>query len=201
MNKETQSIVQLIRSDMIGFAVSGKVGKSKLQPRIAQVLSASGYDVDREDMSGFFPAGLPAWRDKTTGAIVATTARRRIDLVIRKHGSVVCLIETESDLNDLREHGVSGRSDHYDVFSMARSAAGAWFDSYKSLERMAAAAWYATGRREDALADLRSDLAEDHNPARLGLILVTGSSRALDRRILSPRLKSLGANLVSVTAR
>ena len=76
--------------------------------------------------------------------------------MIRKQGSVVCLIETESDLNDLREQGVSGRSGHYDVLSVARRDDGTWFHSYKSLERMAAAAWYATGHREVALADLKS---------------------------------------------
>lgn len=201
MNEETKAILKLIRSGTAGISVSGKVGKSKLQPRIAQVLTAAGYDVDVEDMSGFFPAGLPAWRDKSNGQIVETTARRRIDLVIRKQGSVVCLIETESDLNDLREQGVSGRSDHYDVFSLARRADGTWFDSYKSLERMAAAAWYATGHRQAPLAELKSDLPEEHNPSGIGIVLVTGSSRAMDRRILAPRLKSLGAYLISVVAK
>jgi hypothetical protein len=38
--------------------------------------------------------------------------RRSIDLVVRKRADVVALIETESDLNDLREKGVSGRSRH-----------------------------------------------------------------------------------------
>ena len=145
MKDEANSILQLIRSGTASMPISGKVGQRLLQPKIAQVLSASGYDVDVEDTRGFFPPGLPAWRDKQTFEVVPTSGRRRIDLVVRKNEEVVALIEAESDLNDLREHGVSGRSGHYDVFSIASQADGTWFDSYKSLERLAAAAWYAEG--------------------------------------------------------
>lgn len=143
-------------------------------------------------------AALPAWRDKQSFDVVATPGRRRIDLVVRRNAELVALVETESDLNDLREHGVSGRSGHYDVFSIAGRSDGTWFHSYKSLERMASAAWYATGRSEEALQQLKSEALEAHNPLGLCLVLVTGSSRGLDRRILAPRLKSLGASLVSI---
>ncbi len=201
MDCDVSDVVRLIQEAVSNIPIHGKVGQRFLQPRIAQVLAAAGYDVDAEDKLGFFPPAHSAWRDKTTGAVVATSVRRRIDLVVRKAESLVALIEVESDLNDLREDGVSGRSGHYDVFSVARRADGAWFDSYKSLERMASAAWYATGRSQAALEDLASDNNRDHNPLSIGLILVTGSSRASDRRILDPRLHALGACLISVVTR
>lgn len=200
MNEDANSIIQLIRRGTANIPVQGKVGQRLLQPTIAQVLTAAGYDVDVEDTRGFFPPGLPAWRDKQSFEIVATPGRRRIDLVVRRNEEVVALIETESDLNDLREHGVSGRSGHYDVFSIAGRAGGTWFNSYKSLERMASAVWYATGRSQATLQELKSEAQEAHNPTGICLVLVTGSSRTLDRRILAPRLKSLGASLVSVLA-
>ena len=200
MNEDANSIIQLIRRGTADIPVQGKVGQRLLQPKIAQVLTAAGYDVDVEDARGFFPPGLPAWRDKQSLEVVATPGRRRIDLVVRRNEEVVALIETESDLNDLREHGVSGRSGHYDVFSIGRRSDGTWFHSYKSLERMASAAWYATGRSQATLQELKSEAQLVHNPLGLCLVLVTGSSRGSDRRILAPRLKSLGASLVSIRA-
>lgn len=200
MNDEASTILQLIRRGTEMILVQGKVGQRLLQPKIAQVLTAGGYDVDVEDSRGFFPPGLPSWRDKQSFEVVETRGRRRIDLVVRRNEEVVALIETESDLNDLREHGVSGRSGHYDVFSIAGQADGTWFHSYKSLERMASAAWYVTGRSQAMLQQLKSDAQEAHNPQGICLVLVTGSSRVLDRRILAPRLKSLGASLISVRA-
>ena len=201
MKRDVSEIVGLIQECVSKIAIDGKRGQRVLQPQIAQVLTAAGYDVDVEDKLGFFPPALAAWRDKSSGAVVATLGRRRIDLVVRKAESLVALVEVESDLNDLREHGVSKRSGHYDVFSVARRADGAWFDSYKSLERMASAAWYATGRSQEALEHLGSDSSQDHNPLGIGLILATGTSRASDRRILDPRLHALGACLVSAMAR
>jgi len=65
---------------------------------------------------------------------------------------------------------------------------------------MASAAWYTTGRSQTTLQQLKSEVQEAHNPLGICLVLVTGSSRALDRRILAPRLKSLGASLISVRA-
>lgn len=201
MNDESNAVLQLVRSGTASIPINGKVGQRLLQPRIAQVLTASGYDVDIEDTRGFFPPSLPAWRDKQSSEVVVTSGRRRIDLIVRRNEEVVALIETESDLNDLREHGVSGRSGHYDVFSIAGRADGTWFHSYKSLERIAAAVWYSTGRSQAALEQVRSDAPDAHNPQRICLILVTGSSRALDRRLLAPRLKALGASLVTIVAR
>lgn len=201
MKYDVSEIVSLIQEGVSNIPIVGKVGQRLLLPRIAQVLTAAGYDVDTEDKLGFFPPAHSAWRDKSTGSVVATSGRRRIDLVVRNAGSLVALVEVESDLNDLRDDGVSGRSGHYDVFSVARRADGAWFDSYKSLERMAAAVWYATGHSQAALEALASDSRQDHNPLGIGLILVTGSSRASDRRILDPRLHALGACLISLVTR
>jgi len=121
------------------------------------------------------------------------------------------LIEIESDLNDLVQSDVKRRNDHYDVASIGCSADGQYYNSYKSLERMAAAAFYfcryktvglypdpATGVAE--LTALRSNDPADHNPLQLPLFLVTGTCRTGmpidDRSILEARLKSLGAELI-----
>lgn len=76
------------------------------------------------------------------GEEIPTRARRIIDLVVYRSGSPVALIEAESDLNDLVNSGTTRRNGHYDVASIGRSANGANFNSYKSLERMASAAFY-----------------------------------------------------------
>ncbi len=201
MFTETKRVEDLIRTGTADLRVTGKIGKSLLQPRIADVLTKAGYDVDVEDLRCFLPGGLPVWRDKADGKVVATPGRRRIDLVVRNEERVVALIETESDLNDLRETGVSGRSGNYDVFSIAQTAKGGYFHSYKSLERMAAAAWYAAGKSQSGLERLTSDAATDHNPLGIGIILVTGFSRSVDRAVLAPRLASLGAKLISLIQR
>lgn len=201
MKPEIQQIEDIICEGTMDLGVHGKIGQRLLQPRIAQLLTCKGFDVDVEDTRGFMPAGLPAWRDKSSGQVVDTPGRRRIDLVVRHGGEVVALVEIESDLNDLRELGVSRRSGHYDVFSIARSARGEWFDSYKSLERMATAVFNAAGRSMGDLEKLTSDTPAEHNPLGVGILLVTGSSRSLDRRVLAPRLGSLGARLISLVER
>ena len=198
MQAEIESIV---RECTQSLSIHGKCGESVLKPTIKSFLSRSGFEVDAEDTRMFLPAGAPVWRDKESLEVVPTPGRRRVDLVVRREGQVVSLIETESDLNDLREHGVSSRSGHYDVYSIARNGAGKWFDSYKSLERMAAAAYYASGGTTSALENIRSDLQSEHNPQHLALFLITGLSRALDRRILEPRRSSLGARIISVIER
>lgn len=187
----------LIRESIQSLAVAGKCGKSILQPRVAEYLSRNGFDVDIEDRRVFLPACMPVWRDKDSQRVEKTTLRRRIDIVVRQNARVVALIETESDLDDLREYGVSRRRGHYDVYSIARGASGSWFHSYKSLERMAAAVFYASGGTLAGLEQLHSDLIDDHNPQHIALFLVTGRSREADRRILSPRARSLGARIIS----
>src|SRR6056297_794301 len=96
---------------------------------------------------------------------------------------------------------VNRRSAHYDVFSIARGAGGECFDSCKSVERMATAAFNAAGRSMDDRKKLTSDTPAEHNPLGVGILLVKGSRRSLDRRVLAPRLGSLGARLISLVER
>lgn len=193
-------INSLIRHAVRDVPVNGKIGQKVLQPLIAEALMGQGFNVDVEDKLGFMPSGLAAWRDKEDFQIVPTPGRRRIDIVVRNANEIVALIETESDLDDLREVGVSRRSGHYDVASIAKNTAGDYFSSYKSIERMAVAAYCSRARSVFGLEQLCSDAPEDHNPTGIELILVTGRSRAMDRRILKPRLASLNADLISVVA-
>jgi len=194
------ALEDIIRSAVRGYPVGPKSG-NHLHRHLHGRIMAAGLDPDFEDSRGFLRPGEAVWRDKHSGKVVETAGRRRIDLVVRDGSRVIALIEVESDLNDLRETGVSNRSGHHDVFSIARNADGAWFDSYQSLERMGAAAFHAAGGTRDALERLSSNDPAAHNPAGLGLFVVTGFSRSRDRRILAPRLAALGARLISVVER
>jgi hypothetical protein len=189
--------------------VSGKSGKELLQPTLAIALREAGYTVDVEDQGIFLRAGMPVWRSKDDSTIEATRGRRRVDLVVYSGSAAVALIETESDLHDLRSVGVTRRRGHYDVWSIAKTAGGEYFHSNKSLERMAAAAFYwhmfhSTGRYPSPdeavqlLESIHSDDALQHNPGGLRLFLISGICRAGDRPILEPRLQSLGAQLACV---
>jgi hypothetical protein len=190
--------------------VDGKVGKRLLQPSLAVALRSAGYAADEEDQAQVLKPGMAVWRSKDDNSVVPTRGRRRVDIVAYKDAQLVALIETETDLNDLRESGVTRRNGHYDVFSISRNAAGNHFHSYNSLERMAAAAFYwhalqTTGHYPSpdngtrSLEVLRSDRPADHNPGRCALFLVSGSCRAQDKGILQPRLESLGATLVCIS--
>ena len=127
--------------------------------------------------------------------------------MVYKNRDLVALIETESDLNDLRVDGVTKRNGHYDVASIAKTKDGTHFNSYNSLERMASAAFYwsvlrGTGRYPSPLDAVRmlegvmSDDSKDHNPGQVPLFLVSGLCRRQDPVILSRRLESLGAQLI-----
>jgi hypothetical protein len=190
----------------------GKCGESDLKPAIATSLENLGFDVDTGDKRKFLRAGMHVWRDKETGNVILTRSRRIIDLVIYKEERPVALIEVESDLNDLAHFGVKRRNGHYDVASIGCTASGEYFNSYKSLERMAAAAYYFYRYKTDgtypdpitgigALNTLRSNDPASHNPLRLPLLLVAGTCRTGspidDRKILEQRLKSLGAELIA----
>jgi len=194
-----QSLVVAVKECVGALKVSGKCGKSILQPTIQNHLTRLGFEVDDEDRGRFLGARLPGWRSKDTRDVVVPVRRLKIDLVVRQNGKVIGLIETESDLDDLKPAGVSGRSGHYDVYSIARNTKGEWFHSYKSLERMAAALWYDAGLTEDALSSVQSDDPAIHNPKGLDCILVTGRCRPADREILTPRLTSLGATLITAS--
>jgi len=195
-----------------GIRVIGKTGKGLLQPSLATFLRAAGFDCDEEDRLSFLQSGMPAWRSKDNWEVVPTHKRLLIDIVVRQHSAILGLIETESDLDDLRTSGVTRRNGHYDVASIAKNSEGKFFDSYKSLERMAAAAFYCNlsqvngryptlGEAVGALEALNSDEPSDHNPGGVPLYLVSGSCRPQDPLILAPRLRSLGAILIPVTTR
>ena len=205
-------IGEIIQTALVELSVVGKCGQSIPQPKIASALTHAGYDADKEDSGVFLRAGMPVWRSKDTGEIAVTKARRKIDIVVRQNDRPIALIETESDLNDLRNKGVTRRNGHYDVHSIARASDGKYFDSYKSLERMAAAAYYFHLRESsksdvtlkiaiDRISAIRSDNSADHNPMEIPLFLVTGTCRKNDREILSQRLISLNAHLIAVSLR
>jgi len=182
-----------------------KIGTS-LERAVGEALTSEGFRVDYQDRSGFLGYGLPVWRDKNSGEVELTNGRRRIDIVVYDNDNrSVALVETESDLNDLKRSGVTNRNGHYDVFSIARDSTGEHFHSYKSPERMAAAAFYrwtreVRGAEESEMKQMLEKLSSDdpaaHNPLGLGLFLVTGYCRPTDREILAPRLRSLNASLL-----
>ncbi len=195
-----------IRSTLRGISVSGKAGERVLKGATERALVAAGLGVDVEDTKQFLRAGMPVWRSRDSGEVQLTELRRRIDLVVYESDFPVALLEIESDLDDLRRNVTSRRRGHYDVHSIARSSERRFFDSYKSLERMAAAALYwhhmeRTGSyptpEEGAalLSAITSDSASVHNPASVPLFLVSGRCRPQDPEILDLRLRSLGAVL------
>jgi len=194
------------------LAVRGglKTGYSQLQPQIAALLRSRGFEVDEEDSGRFLKSKMPVWRSKDTNEVVPTRSRRKIDIVVRRDAELVALVETESDLDDLKEHGVTKRNGHYDVFSIARDGDGNWFNSYNSLERMAAAAFYFhhaqassdypdPGLGVELLEQVRSDDVAVHNPSRIAMYLVSGKVREGDPGIIGRRLGSLGAELMCAT--
>jgi hypothetical protein len=87
--------------------VSGKSGKRQLQPSLAVALREAGFAANEEDEGGLLRAGMPVWRSKDDQAIEPTTGRRRVDIIVYGDSTPVALIETESDLNDLRPTGVT----------------------------------------------------------------------------------------------
>jgi len=196
-------IYQIARTTVSDVFIRDKIGRGVLQPKICEALRRAGYVVAPEDSDHFLKRGMPVWRNKKDQQIEVTKGRRAIDLVVYLNEEVVALIETESDLDNLREHGFSGKGDGYDVYSIARNEDGSFFHSYKSLERMAAAAYYhhlsKTQQTRDPVQVLEGLMSESptvHNPEELPLLLISGQCRSRDRRILSPRLKSLGARLI-----
>lgn len=189
---------------------SGKTADKILKPAIAQSLKAQGFGADQEDTRGMMERGLPVWRSKDSGEIESTSGRRRVDIVVySKNGyDLIGLIETESDLDDLRPSGVvNRRSGHYDVYSIAGQENGSFFESYKSLERMAALVFYRSSRmRSDRdfspmnvvqdLEQVRSDSRTAHNPTNVPLFLVSAQCRKSDLEMLDARCRSVGAEVL-----
>ncbi len=196
--------------DPIHVSRGEKIGRSVLQPKLAEAFENRGLRADLEDGKQMLQSGMRVWRSRDNSKTVETVGRRRIDIVVYDQSQLLALVEIESDLDDLVKGGTKKRSGHYDVYSIARDGSGAWFDSYKSLERMAAAAFYwanhkntghypAPDEGEDALRRIKSYEVGEHNPARIPLFLVTGLCRSGDPSILKPRLDSLGAELLFVS--
>ena len=208
---KSEDIRKAIQSALSKISIVGKLGSNILQPAIASAIRNAGFEVDEEDDAFFLSPRLSVWRSKDTNETEKTGTRRQIGIVVHGNGRPIALIETESDLNDLKRDGVTRRNGHYDVLSIARNADGASFNSYKSLERMAAAAFYhhlqdqgfdmAPELAERAIGSIRSNEPRDHNPAGLALFLVTGFCRQMDKKILQPRLSSLNAELISAIVR
>jgi len=201
-----------IASCVASLSVSGKMGKAVLQPAISAALRSAGFVADEEDTEQLLQPGMPVWRSKDDGKVVPTKGRRRVDIVVYKYGELAAMIETESDLGDLKLSGVTRRNGHYDVLSIAKNADGAHFDSYNSVERMASVAFLwsvfrSTGQHPSPqqaitlLESIQSDDPLQHNPEQVPLFLVSGYCRALDRSVLSRRLASLSATLVCVSDR
>ena len=205
------SVIDDISNSIVGcianLNVSAKAGKSLLQPTVALALRKAGFTADEEDSGQLLRSGMPVWRSKDDNTVVPTKGRRRVDIVVYRNSDLVALIETESDLNDLRVNGVTKRNGHYDVASVARGNDGTYFNSYNSIERMAAAAFYwdalcrngfypSPQRAVEMLEAVMSDESRDHNPGQIPLFLVSGFCRRHDREILSRRLTSLGAILI-----
>ena len=202
-------ILNVVMKCLGGFQIQGKIGKSHLQPTIARALREAGFVADEEDAKQLLPAGIPVWRSKDDSKVVPTTRRRLVDIVVYRNGQLAALIETESDLNDLRVSGVSKRNDHYDVASISKNSDGEYFDSYRSVERMAVAAFHWNLRLKidqdpspqqvvNSLESIQSDDPLLHNPAMVPILLVSGCCRKFDRPILSRRMESLNATLVCV---
>jgi hypothetical protein len=200
-------VAHVIDDAIARLTISGKMGQSVLQPAIAAALRAAEFRADQEDTDQLLQKGMPVWRSKDDLKIVPTKRRRRVDIVVYKNDRLVAMIETESDLDDLRLSGVSSRNGHYDVYSIARNHAGKHFDSYNSVERMASAAYLWSVRRRTKnyplpheaiklLEAIRSNDPIIHNPDQIPLFLVSGSCGRNDRNILAPRLDSLGAQLI-----
>ena len=175
---------------------------------LAKGLVELGYEIDLEDSKQLLPSNVPVWRSKDGECeVIETKGRRRIDIVVYKDDDLVALIEVESDLNDLRDVGVTKRNGHYDVASISKNGVGKHFDSYNSAERMATAAycWHHRGTCDSPkdvvkqLEAIESDSPADHNPGNVPLFLVSGRCRPIDHRVLKPRLDSLGATLICVT--
>ncbi|SRR5579862_405359 len=206
---DTQSVRTQIRAAIKSIPKpirKGKIGRQLHEDITAALRNLTEFRIVKEDEAKFLQAQMPVWRDKKNNEIEPTKTQRKIDIVVYSVDLPIALIEVESDLNDLQLSGISNRRGHYDVFSIARSAAGHYFHSYKSLERMAAAAMYYHLRESshnysqesavEYLESLMSDSPTDHNPSKLPMFLVSGSCRAMDHGILAPRLKSLDAELI-----
>lgn len=178
---------------------------SKFGKKIHRALAAAfnGTDGLYADSEHKLPIQMITWRSLLTGQPDPTPGSRAIDIAVYHRdqaglpGNLAALIEIESDLEDL--WGSTSRSGFYTVLSLAKNADARHFTSYKSFERMAVASLLVANPALslDEIEALSGDVPADHNPLGVPIYLVTGWCRATDHRELEPRLRSLGAELIS----
>ena len=177
-----------------------KSSERVLTSSLKDALEAAGYEVDSQDSRKLLPNGLSVWRYGEW--IEPTPGRRKIDIVVYRDGELAALIESEEDLNDVKLGESFGR---YFVQSLAKTSAGAYFPSYKSLERMAAAVYIAKHDTHMALERLQlitSDDLTEHNPLNIPTFLTLAcgfGDRGTRWRtdVLTPRIKSIGCRIVA----
>ena len=182
------------------YTPGAKSSESTLTRDLASALRNAGFDVDEKDRRCLIPSGVSAWRYGSW--IEPTTRRREIDMIIYKDGSLVSLLESEEDINDVRRDLVPAR---YFAQSIASKANGSHFHSYRSLERMAVAAAIVAHGPTDIvgrLEKIRSDSIEDHNPLRVPMFLTLAcgkndSGTPWRSEILHERMESLGCKLIA----
>jgi hypothetical protein len=191
-----------------------KEGKRKVCRSVRNALEKAGYVVKEEDSLCFLRAGMRIWRRYSNdGLIVEETRRRRlIDLVVYDHSNnctPLALVEVESDLAHMGSKTNKLRKGSYAVASIARDARGQPFNSYNSVERMAAAAQYWAMQQasidhhyptpdegEKHLQAICSDSPAEHNPTSIRLFLVSHFAKREHAKSLEPRLDSLRMGLI-----
>jgi len=202
MTNYNEPIEVILRSvvDQFVYTPGQKSSEAILAPAISAAIRQAGYLVDEKDSRGILPSGVPVWRYPE--GIEQTTLRRKIDIVVYDGDTVAALIESEDDIADVRFDGKHAR---YFVQSLAMSMSGNSFSSYKSVERMAVAAYgLATGFENilNRLSNLQSDELEKHNPKKIPMfvVLACGWGRARTREraaLLEARLKTLGTRIIT----
>jgi hypothetical protein len=210
--KKLKAIIKNWASNIPHSENANKRGE-KLKHLLVKHLIECGYDADMEDSRMFLKPGMPVWRSKHDKEIKypKPRARLKIDIVVYKSNIPIALIEVESDLDDLRIKGVTNRDNgyNYDVYSIAKKRNGKYFDSYKSLERMTAAAFYFYLSQEQGIENnneaiktlekISSDDIDDHNPSNFPLYLITDKCTSTHREILDERLKVTGAEFICIS--
>ncbi len=191
-----------------------KEGERKVCRFVRNALAKAGYYVDEKDRLCFLRAGMRIWRRYSDdGLIVEETRRRRlIDIIVYDHPNSripLALVEVESDLADMGSKRNKFSKGSYAVASIARDARGQPFNSYNSVERMAAAAQYWAMQQassdhhyptpdegEKHLQAICSDSPAEHNPTSIRLFLVSHSAKREHAISLKPRLDSLRMGLI-----
>ncbi len=209
----SEEIAMIIRDAIPERQVGrNKEGEAKVCRVVGGALTKAGYFVDEKDREHFLAAKMRIWqRYSPEGLIVEGTARRRIiDLIVYDNTNArtpLALVEVESDLAHMSSTTNRFSKNCYAVASIARDAAGQPFNSYNSVERMAAAAQYWAMKQssdrypepaegQGRLQAICSDSPAEHNPTNICLVLVSHFAKRAHAESLKPRLKSLNMGLI-----